>query len=217
MALFLKKFILNLLFPVICVGCRKETRTGAYICSHCFKKLKFYGGTANLNLKFVDELNIAGDYDNHLLANLIKLLKFNAVPEAGTALIAWLTLFWQGPAALKPPNLLVIPIPLTARRQRRRGFNQAEIIARGLADNFNYELSLELTKIKNTKAQSGLNAKRRSSNLAGAFKWQGQKPIKRDILLIDDVATTGATLDAAAETLKLAGADKIIALVIAKG
>ncbi|QQG52171.1 MAG: ComF family protein [Candidatus Falkowbacteria bacterium] len=217
MALFLKKFILNLLFPVICVGCRRETPNSAYLCARCFKKLKFYGKTTGLNLKFVDELNVAGDYDNRPLAGLIKLLKFNAVPEAGTALVAWLTLFWQGPAALKPPNLLVIPIPLAARRRQRRGFNQAEIIARGLANNFDYEISLELIKIKNTRAQSGLNAKGRSSNLTGAFKWQGPRPIKRDILLIDDIATTGATLEAAAETLKLAGAQKIIALVAAKG
>ncbi len=217
MTLFFKKFILNLLFPVVCVACRRETRTDDYLCGDCFKKLKFYGGKTNLSLKFIDELNIAGDYDNRPLASLIKILKFNAIPGASKPLVAWLSLFWQGLAVLKSPTLLVIPIPLSSRRLRRRGFNQAEIIARGLALNFNYELNLELIKIKNTRAQSSLSAKKRSSNLVDAFKWSGQRPIKRDILLIDDVITTGSTLDSAAETLKLAGAHKIIALVIAKG
>jgi predicted amidophosphoribosyltransferase len=76
---------------------------------------------------------------------------------------------------------------------------------------------LELIKIKNTKAQSSLSAKKRSSNLVDAFKWSGQTPINQDVLLIDDVITTGSTLNTAAETLKLAGAHKIIALVVAKG
>ncbi|MFA6417421.1 MAG: ComF family protein [Patescibacteria group bacterium] len=217
MTLFLKKFILNLLFPVICISCRRETRASDYLCGDCFKKLKFYGGQANLKLKFIDELHIAGDYDNRSLASLIKILKFNAVPGVSKTLVAWLSLFWQGLAVLKPLNLLVIPIPLSNQRLKRRGFNQAEIIARGLAYNFNYELNLELIKIKNTKAQSSLSAKKRSSNLVDAFKWSGQTPINQDVLLIDDVITTGSTLNTAAETLKLAGAHKIIALVVAKG
>jgi ComF family protein len=217
MALFLKNLILNLLFPPICVGCHQEIKTNNYLCAACFKKLKFYGGQTNLNLQFIDELNIAGDYDDQRLAELIKLLKFKAVAGASRPLVDWLTLFWQGLANLQSPDLLVIPIPLSKKRQRERGFNQAEIIARGLAANFGYELNLELIKIKSTKAQSSLSARQRRFNLVDAFKWSGQIPINRKILLIDDVITTGATISEAAKVLKAAGAQKISALVIAKG
>src|SRR5680860_1020740 len=205
MALFLKKLILNLLFPIICVGCRQEIKIEAYLCAACFKKLKFYGGQLNLNLKFIDEVNIAGDYDDKRLAELIKILKFKAIPGAAKTLIAWLTLFWQGQASLKSKYLLVIPIPLSRRRLRARGFNQSEIIARGLALNFGYDLNLELIKIKETKPQSNLNAAKRIGNLIEAFKWTGQIPINQDILLIDDVITTGTTMEEAAKVLKTAG------------
>jgi ComF family protein len=217
MALFLKNLILDLLFPPVCAGCRQEMKTNDYLCAACFKKLKFYGGQTNLNLKFIDELNIAGDYEDRRLSGLIKLLKFKCIPEASRPLINWLTLFWQGIAAFKSPDWLVIPIPLSSKRERERGFNQAEIIARGLAVNFGYELNLELIKIKNTKTQSSLSSQKRSINLIDAFKWSGQIPIERDILLIDDVITTGATIDEAAKVLKAAGAKKISALAVAKG
>lgn len=223
MALFLKNLILDLLFPPVCIGCQREIKTADYLCIACFKKLKFYSGDTNLNLEFIDELSIAGDYDDRRLAELIKLLKFKAIPEASRPLIKWLTLFWQGINALRLQSLLelprplLIPIPLSKKRQRERGFNQAEILARGLAQNFAYELSLELIKIKNTKAQSGLNARKRVSNLTDAFKWSGQIPLNRDVLLIDDVITTGATISEAAKVLKMAGAKKISALVVAKG
>lgn len=217
MALFFKKFILNLLFPVSCLGCRREIRSGSYLCAACFKKLKFYGGRPNLNLKYIDELNIAGDYEDKTLSGLIKILKFQAIPEAAETLNRWLTLFWQGQAALKSSQLLVVPIPLSDKRLRWRGFNQAEIIARSLAANFSYPLSLNLVKIKETKIQSQLSAAKRNKNLLGAFKWSGETPIGTDILLIDDVITTGATIEEAAKVLKAAGASKIIALAVAKG
>lgn len=217
MALFFKKFFLDIFFPVICLNCRRELPSGDYLCGACFKKLKFYSGAPKLDLKFLDELNIAGDYEDRSLSGLIKILKFNAVPAAAKILGQWLLLFWQGQAVFKSPQLLVIPIPLSARRQKWRGFNQAEIIARYLANNFNYQLSLDLIKIKETKAQSRLSAKKRINNLNGAFKWSGEIPIAKDILLIDDVITTGATLEEAARVLKAAGAKMVIGLAVAKG
>lgn len=217
MTLFLKDFFLNLLFPPLCLGCLKEMKTEIYLCPRCFKKLKFYGRSSNLNLKFVDELNIAGDYDNKSLAALIKILKFNGISSAAETLIKFICLFWQGRVVLKNYDFLVIPIPLSRKGRRRRGFNQAEILAQGLIKNFNYEISLNLIKIKETKMQSSLSAKKRAINIKNSFYWQGESLKNRKILLIDDVATTGATLEAAGQALKIAGAKKVIALVVAKG
>ncbi len=208
-----KKFWLDLLFPVRCLSCKQENKD--YLCVKCRTLLKFDSPNFKFNLKNIDSVFIAGNYENPLLADLIKKLKFNSIVELGKILGDFLSLFWQGQAG--PENYLVIPIPLSKKRQRTRGFNQAEVIARYLALNFNYELSLNLKKIKNTKAQANLTARQRADNLTGSFIWTGEDLSGREIILIDDVITTGATMEAAAKTLKKAGTKKIIALGVAKG
>ena len=224
--LFSQKFWLDLLFPVCCLVCQREA--GSYLCSACRPLLKFDSPDFSLALKNIDAIFIAGNYDNPLLADLIKKFKFNSITEIGKILSNFLILFWQGQAnLLKQPEVLnnstrlnsplVIPIPLSQKRQRVRGFNQAELIAREFALAFNYELSLNLKKIKNTTAQAKLDEKTRQTNLSDSFSWMGKKLTGREIILIDDVITTGATIDTAAAELKKAGANKVIALGLAKG
>lgn len=221
-----QKFWLDLLFPVCCLACRREA--GSYLCSACRPLLKFDSPEFSLTLKNIEAVFVAGNYDNPLLADLIKKFKFNSITEIGKILSDFLILFWQGQASLlkRPETLnnsnrlnapLVIPIPLSQKRRRMRGFNQAELIAREFALAFNYELSLDLKKIKNTKAQARLNEKARQKNLTKAFSWTGKNLAGREIILIDDVITTGVTIDTAAAELKQAGAHKVIALGLAKG
>ena len=113
---------------------------------------------------------------------------------------------------------MVLPLPLTKKRLKWRGYNQA----RELALYFSREFSLEmrddiLIKIKETLPQTELNRKEREENIRGAFLIKNKSVIKnRKILLIDDVYTTGATLEEAAKTLKGAGAQKVFGLVIAR-
>jgi competence protein ComFC len=213
----IKNFLLNLLFPIICLGCKQENKNKEYLCFDCFKNLKFCGRHYNLNLEFIDEITIAGDYEDKILMALIKILKFNSIAQVGIILAKFLCLFWQGRALIAPQKFLVIPIPLSKRRERKRGFNQAEIIAHYFANYFNYGLNLDLKKIKNTLAQSSLKENRRQENIIDAFSWTGENLNKKNIILIDDVITTGATINEAAKILKKAGAKKIIALAIAKG
>lgn len=208
-----KKFWLDLLFPIRCLACGKEN--DIYLCPTCRPLLKFDSPEFSFNLENVDAVFIAGNYESLLLADLIKKLKFNAISELGEILGDYLSLFWQGQAGQK--KYLVIPVPLSKKRERTRGFNQSELIARCFAANFNYELSLDLKKIKNTKAQAHLSQKDRQNNLTGVFSWSGNNLNGREIILIDDVITTGATIEAAAAELKKAGAGKIIALGVAKG
>lgn len=122
-------------------------------------------------------------------------------------------------AKLKPPaNILIIPVPLHKRRQRWRGFNQAEIIARQLSACFCLDLTLnQLVRQRYTKPQAKLNTLRRWQSIKGSFSWQGASLNNQTVFLIDDVATTGATLNECARILKQAGADKVWGLVIARG
>jgi ComF family protein len=219
----LKSFLLNLLFPINCLGCGQE---GDWLCSACFKKITF-GQRQKMNLKTpdLDQVFIAGDYNDPLLAGLIKKFKYNFISALGPILARWLIMFWSGQIvsqAFGGDNFLVIPIPLARKRARWRGFNQAEIIAREFSAAFGYPLNCrDLKRSGRRRPQASLGEKERLNNIKGVFSWHG-KPLGEDssgttIILIDDLITTGATLNEAARTLKAAGAKQIYGLILAKG
>ena len=113
----------------------------------------------------------------------------------------------------------LLPVPMHPARQRVRGYNQSERLARVLSR----ELSLPLengllTRPRPTKAQVGLTGESRRANLSGAFAVPRPADVQgRCLLLIDDVSTTGATLSGCASALKQCGADAVYALVLAAG
>lgn len=220
----LKSFILNLLFPIECLGCKSE---GAWLCEKCFRRLKFNDRKYPLNTPNLAEIFIAGDYDDKILADLIKKLKFNFVDNIALILGRFLSSFWTGIIFSQPElknsglnsenEILLIPLPLSRKRQNWRGFNQAELIAYSFNADYDYELNLDLKKIKDTKAQSSLNESARAKNIKDCFTWTGKNLKNKIIILLDDVVTTGATLNEAAAVLKEAGAEKVYGLVAAKG
>ncbi len=106
---------------------------------------------------------------------------------------------------------LVIPVPLHRARERERGFNQAELIASGLRLPTNSRL---LRRRKNTPSQTGLTRNERKRNLAGAF--EVTSCIRGSVILVDDVYTTGSTMNEIARTLKRAGAERVEVLTVAR-
>lgn len=117
----------------------------------------------------------------------------------------------------KNPSL--VPIPLSKKRFRERGFNQCEEICKELATldtGAFFSLDLFLVRTRHTEKQTGASKKDREKNLHGCFAVAEGLSVKdKNIILFDDVTTTGATLKEAVETLKKAGARKIIALALA--
>ncbi|MDP2598648.1 MAG: double zinc ribbon domain-containing protein [Candidatus Liptonbacteria bacterium] len=163
-------------------------------------------------------LGAATQYDSATVKNLIHALKFRCIKRAAEPLAALLIEYAAG-LALQLENHSVIPIPLSRARLRRRGFNQAELIARAFAGYFSLPLETEsLVRIKNTKPQS--ETKRlieRRGNISGCFMARDPNALRgKNIILIDDVTTSGATLFEAASVLKAAGARKILALTVAR-
>ena len=215
---------MNLLFPIECLGCGHE---GDWLCPNCLRQLKFGGEDRGRGLQTpaLDQVFIAGDYEDVLLADSIKKFKYHFLTALGKPLADFLCVYWQGRIALSNLNgkfiiaarPLVIPIPLSTQRLRWRGFNQAEILARNFAANFSYPLSDGLKRIRHRRPQASLSEERRLKNLSGAFAYEGESVSERTIILIDDVATTGATLNEAALALRAAGAVRIYGLVLAKG
>lgn len=153
------------------------------------------------------------------LDSVIRALKFSRRDDLGTGLAAGLAERLEreppaGPAA--PPADVVVPVPLHWRRRLGRGYNQAERIARPLARRLGLPLTGALVRRRATPPQTALGGAERRRNPRGAFALARGSAVRgRRVLLVDDVATTGATLDAAAACLRAAGAARIVAAAAA--
>ena len=119
---------------------------------------------------------------------------------------------------LAPRPELVVPVPLHPVRRRSRGFNQAERLARYVADAVRMPLERAvLRRVRNTPSQVGQGIHERQRNMRGAFRCQRASRVRgRCVVLVDDVLTTGATLSGAARALRMAGARSVHAAVLAR-
>ena len=113
---------------------------------------------------------------------------------------------------------LIMPVPLHPEKIRERGFNQSLILAREVSKRLGNELDfLSLRRIRYTSPQTGLKRQERRKNVRNAFEFKGETDIRdRDILLVDDVATTGSTLNECAKQLKKHGCNDVFCLVLAR-
>lgn len=216
-------------------------------CLHCKTENDFGRFCAPCQIIYsLDGVWIAALYDELLVSRAIKSLKYHFVSRLADDLSRLLILFFDNlllrGRVLKPglssgvdwknfkraANLplailnfkddLIVPVPLAKKRLRWRGFNQAEILAEIFSKKFNLEInSRDLIRVKHRKAQAKLNEASRLKNVKNCFAWQGENLNKRNIVLIDDVVTTGATLNECAKILKASGAGEVWGLVVAKG
>lgn len=107
-------------------------------------------------------------------------------------------------------------VPLHDERQRQRGFNQAELIARELGKRLALPVVSGLARIRHTPAQVGLGQAERRQNLVAAFAWTSRQPPSAGLAVVDDVCTTGATLEAVGEAIRVAGGSAAAFLVLAR-
>jgi len=119
---------------------------------------------------------------------------------------------------IKPEFDLIVPVPLHTIRYRERGYNQSEALARGFAQERGLFVRTDcLKRVLHTKTQTMLSGKERQDNVREAFSVRKEKLCKgKRILLVDDVITTGATINGCARALKAAGANRITALALAR-
>ena len=215
-------FLADFTFPRACVGCGAPN---TLICSPCAQSLpraesipEHHEGHTGLAASALFR------YHNQPVERLIWSLKYRGDTEAARFFahelhdalaedISELALFSDG----RPP--LLIPIPLSTKRERERGYNQMQLVSRELArissDMVDYRADL-LKKVRDTPPQTRLERAARLKNLHGAFAALKPDEVRgRTVILVDDVVTTGATLAEAARALRAAGASEIIALTLA--
>lgn len=233
--------VFDILFPPRCLNCRKNVKSGNVLCEACAGSVSlnqnlFCGkcqarlpggasakaGPATIrsicHRDFPYLLGAATQYDTPVIKNLIHGLKFGYVKNAAKPLAEFLIEYIEN-LALALREYVVIPLPLSAARFRQREFNQSELIARIFAEHFQLPFEAKtLLRTKHSKPQSETkNLIERRDNIKECFAVNDPGPVNgRNIILIDDVTTSGATLFEAATALKSAGAGKILALTVAR-
>lgn len=238
---------LETLFPWYCLGCKKEAENFPvcsdclakiplaynFVCPICGRSVQLMKVNTHFKTSFEKisacshrlpmlALGAAANYNNELVRQMIFTFKYDKVLALKTPLIGLLVSFLNNTnwSTFLNFNWLVIPIPLHRRKYQLRGFNQSEILAQGIARYFSLEIATNLlVRIKNNKPQASIEDNQsRFENAKGIFVIKDSKLVQsRNILLVDDVATTGATILEAAKILKHNKAQHIIGLVVAKG
>jgi competence protein ComFC len=216
----------DLFYPQRCVGC--ERRASDLLCRACYEALPYIGRPtcARCGMPTAFETPVCDECKGvdfgfesaraplryaGVGKEIVHALKYRGYTRVVESLAAPLML-----GALDRGTRFdtVAPVPLHRSRLRRRGFNQAELLARGVARKINAPVSDTLQLVRRTRDQVELSAAERRANVAGAFKARGR--VRGRVLLIDDVFTTGATMSACAETLVPAGAREVHALSLCR-
>lgn len=225
-------FFLDYLFPKNCVGCGRE---GQWICQKCYKEIIFIKNPTcpkcnrltqrgQFCPKHRKETHLTGlitcaYYENGPLKEAIHTYKYEGVFDISNDLSDILIKTLEHFSLNK--NYIIIPVPLHKKKKASRGYNQSELLAKIVAKHFQLELNNQkLVRAKHTnRAQMELSQKEREQNVIDCFQWLGEKDGLKDkkIILIDDVYTTGATLNECAKVLRQnAGAKEIWGLTLAK-
>lgn len=155
-------------------------------------------------------------YDN-LIRKLIIDYKFNEKTYLYRSFLEFLNNYQKEYIQFKIYDI-IIPVPISKKRKKERGYNQSLLIARKISSKEKIKLGDKvISKVKNNNTQSKLNKEERAENVKNVYKITSNKEIiNKNILLIDDIYTTGATLNECSRMLKQAGAKKIDVLTIAK-
>ncbi len=220
---------LDFLFPQKCLGCGKS---GPIICKACLDLIPFPEDSIHNKLApNTMPIIAAACYKNETMRKAIWLLKYKKIKTAAKP-IAWLICerciedLSEIDTFYSLKDFLIIPVPVSKKRLRERGFNQAEIIASNVMLGLQNKMPLKkfsldgnlLKKIKETSSQVlAKDRVKRLKNLKGSLTIENPEKIKgKNIILIDDVSTTGATIYEASSLLKKSGARIIIPMVAAR-
>lgn len=232
----LKKMLLDSLYPRCCPVCHKiVAKKDKIICDACLETLRpiaqprcFQCGKSirNTQQEYCGDCRKAAHiYDQGIgiyvyddtMRRSIENFKFHGRREYGDFYIRAMAEYGRPYMRRWKPEGIV-PIPMTVRKQRLRGFNQSEYLAEGLGKIYGIPVFCDaVMRVEEGKAQKELTAKERRRNLKRAFRIGENFTPCKSLLLVDDVYTTGSTIDAVAEILKENGAEKIYFLTLCQG
>lgn len=224
---------LDFIFPKYCVNCRK---VGDYICTNCFSFISFDIQMICLacNKNSLDGLTHPGCKSKYAIdgafcavayKGVVKKLIYNFKykPYLSDLKETLIELFYESiiqqeifQQALRSVPILV-PIPLHAKRLRKRGYNHANLLSQDLSEKLGLKQIEVLKRVRETKSQFGLKLKERKENLKDAFILDSKFNVQgSNVFLVDDILTTGSTLSEAAKILKKNGVKRVWGLTLAR-
>lgn len=232
----INEFLTDILFPRFCLGCQRE---GTWLCQDCISVLEIRDVASCLVClrRVIDfricpscknKINLSGlfwalSYEKPIVEKIIQQYKYEplirelAQPLANI-IISHLLLV-EADKNNFIDDFVLVPLPLHTKRKKWRGFDQAQEISKEIGNYFNIPiLDNVLIRQKETPPQAELDKEEREKNIKNAFSCQNKNLISgKRVFLVDDVYTTGATMNEAAKILKKSGAKEIWGLVIARG
>lgn len=226
----------DLFFPAHCAGCAAAVKAG-WFCRDCERQLRPvpaphcevcsqpYAGEMDrfvcVNCRgraFHFECAVGVMHSRGVMRDLIHRLKYGGELWLAEILGEFLERGFDDPRLAGEEIDAIVPVPLHPLRKREREFNQAEILARDLARRRNLPFLDALRRLRYTVTQTHFDRRRRMQNLRDAFELQQNVHVQgKHLLLVDDVLTTGSTLDECARVLLEAGAESVHALTVARG
>lgn len=223
----------DLLFPPKCVHCKADD---SWLCQTCLSKISFITATVcqrcgtpppvnhstpqpceqckNNPLHYIDGIRVASFFENNPIRSAIHYLKYRDHKAIAAALGQILVDTYR---RYHLSTDVIVPVPLHSSRVKERGYNQSELLTQQLGNLLGLPVNTTtLWRTRKTKSQMKLGAAERHKNVANAFACTDNQLANRRVLLVDDVCTTGSTLDACAAALKMSGVDSVWGLTLAK-
>lgn len=230
--------LLSLFYPPHCALCRADTEDGIHLCADCGKSARrilapfcqrcsqpFDGAIsgeftcsncADRDLHF--ECAVAPFLSRGAVREFIHRFKYNRHLYLRHPLVDWMEVGLADERLRRTSVDAFVPVPLHPARRREREFNQAEVLAQLLSRRSGIPMEACLERIRYTTTQTRLDRHERMENLRGAFRVRHTSQVTgRHLILIDDVFTTGSTVEECARVLRAAGAASIRVLTVARG
>ena len=236
----LKEYLFEVLFPRTCLGCRRE---GSWLCEDCIATLDIQNWSLCpvsqkrvLDFKTCEncrsKTKLTGlftplSFENPLIKKAIHQFKYEPFVKELAIPLSYIIISHLNLIELPASSYAVaggqgpvlIPVPLHKSRLRWRGYNQAEELAEELSKSLGIPVETNsLVRLKSTPPQTELTGAEREENIKGIFGCRNVEKVRRKkVLLVDDVYTTGATMEECARVLKEAGAREVWGMVVARG
>jgi ComF family protein len=222
------RFFLDLFFPISCIGCGGGSE---FLCKECLNTIQLRPARIELDDRPRDETNSLYCVPGHLLDALFATCPYKSESLLNRAIHAYKYDFIKDLAAPLSDILektmrsreiaesikgfVLTPVPLHRKRYNWRGFNQAELLAKNLAEKSGLKTENLLERIIYSRPQMELSKDERLLNVKDSFVFRGSG-VPEKVLLVDDVATTLSTMNACAKALKDAGCKQVFGLVLAR-
>ena len=213
---------IDLVFPDCCPGCDQPLVSGEeHLCTSCELDMPLYSPDENILSYFAGRIELADAraflkfYSSGIAQKLLHFIKYKGDEDLGEYLGKYFMHHLREDAVFDHIDVIV-PVPLHKSKLRARGYNQSEVLARGMAEILAVDVdSVSVIRLKKSETQTRKNRAERWQNVGGIFKVTTDDLQGKHVLLVDDVITTGATLEACGESILAGGAASLSIVALA--